>query len=129
MWAYAPWDNDAAADWYGDLMDRTNIRDAWLEGIDQDPDDAPDVVRAASALFVMLGRVYVWPIKTFDEDLEKTIAALSRVADCAEYKEVPELVGLIEQEIAELKSRRKPADDKRTQSTPPESRPWWKFWK
>lgn len=129
MWAYAPWDNDAAADWYGDLMDRTNLREAWLEGIDQDPDDAPDVVRAAGALFIMLGRVYVWPIKSFDEDLEKTIAALSRVADCPEYKEVPELIESIAQEIAELKTRRKPNGDKVTQSAPSESKPWWKFWK
>jgi hypothetical protein len=128
MWAYAPWDNDAAADWFGDLMDRTNIREAWLEGIEQDPDDAPDVVRAASALFVMLGRVYVWPIKTIDEDLEKTIAALSRVADCAEYKEVPELIESIAQEIEELKSRRKPSGDKNLPAQPKAS-PWWKFWK
>lgn len=129
MWAYAPWDNDGASDWYSDLMDQTNLRDAWLDGINHDPTDSPDIVRAASALFVMLGRVYVWPIKTFDEDLERTIAALSRVADCGEYVEAPELVELITQEIAELKSRRKPDIDTGTASTPPEPKPWWKFWK
>ncbi|HEY4696789.1 MAG TPA: hypothetical protein VIH29_02105 [Gallionella sp.] len=93
-------------------MDRTKLRDAWLDGIEEDPTESPGVVRAAGALFVMLGRVYIWPIKTFDEDLEKTIAALARVAESGEYQESPELVVLINQEIDELKSRRKPSDPK-----------------
>jgi hypothetical protein len=126
MWAYAPWDNDSAADWYGDLMDRTNLRDVWLEGISEDPEESPDVVRAAAALFLMLGRVYVWPIKAYDDDLEKTIASLTRVAACPEYKESPELVEVIEQELQELKSRRK--QDKAPTPDQPQQKPWWKFW-
>lgn len=107
MWAFAPWDNDDAADWFGDFMDKTRLRAAWLEGINSDVSESPGIVRAAAALFLMLGRVYVWPISTFDEDLEKTISALSAVAECDEYQELPELITLINEEIAELKSRRK----------------------
>lgn len=99
MWAYAPWDNDEAADWFGDLMDQTKIREAWLEGIRQDPIDSPGVVRAAGALFLMLGRVYIWPIQTFDEDLELAISSLSRVSECSDYKEAPELIELLRNEI------------------------------
>jgi len=127
MWAYAPWDNDGAADWYGDLMDRTKLRDAWLEGINQDPTESPDVVRAAACLFVMLGRVYVWPIKNYDDDLEKTIDALTRVSACDEYRELPELIALIGHELAELKSRRK-QDKSTTTGTQAQGKPWWKFW-
>ena len=127
MWAFAPWDNDEAADWYGDLMDRTKLRGAWLDGINREPTDSPGVVRAAGALFVMLGRVYIWPIKTFDEDLERTIAALSRVVESDEYQEAPELIALIDQEIEELKSRRKPSD-KTTSASQRDEKPWWKFW-
>ena len=126
MWAFAPWDNDEAADWYGDLMDRTKLREAWLEGINQDAVESPGVVRAAGALFVMLGRVYVWPIKSFDEDLETAIAALSRVAECDEYKDAPELIELIFIEMEELKSRRKP-DNPIDASPQPEKKPWWKL--
>ena len=61
MWALQPWDNDQAADWFGGFMDRTRLRDEWLKGIQADPVDEPDIVRAAAAVFVMLGRVYVWP--------------------------------------------------------------------
>jgi hypothetical protein len=128
MWALEPWDNDAAADWYGDLMDKTKLRDEWLKGINEDPAESPDIVRAAGALFVMLGRVYVWPIKSFDADLENAIAALSKVAACEEYQEVPELVALIQVEIDELKSRRSPKDSSTETPTLSNAKPWWKFW-
>jgi len=127
MWAFEPWDNDEAADWFGDFMDRTQLRKEWLKGINADPVESPGVVRAAAALFVMLGRVYVWPIMTIDQDLELTIASLSALVGAGEYSEPPELVAAIEQELAELKSRRKPSG---SPSAPPSesSKPWWKFW-
>ena len=127
MWAFEPWGNDEAADWFGDFMDSTQLRKEWLKGIKADPVESPGVVRAAAALFVMLGRVYVWPIKTFDEDLELTIASLAGLVEAGEYAEPPELVAAIEQEVAELKSRRKPSG---SPSAPPSesSKPWWKFW-
>ena len=128
MWAFEPWDNDSAADWYGDLMDSTNLRNAWLKGINEDPEDSPEIVRAAGALFVMLGRVYVWPISHFDADLERTISALSKVAQCNEFKETPELSELVTAEIAELMSRRKPSAPNADTSSEPSQRPWWKFW-
>ena len=107
MWAFAPWDNDEAADWYGDFMEETRFRNAWLKGIDADAEDSPDTVRAAAALFVTLGRVYIWPITTYEQDLERAIAALSKVASSNTYQQVPELRDMIAQEIAELKGRRK----------------------
>lgn len=126
MWAYAPWENDQAADWYGDLMDRTQIRKEWLKGIKADPVASPEVVRAAAALFIMLGRVYIWPIKTLDEDLELAIDSLSKVSATEEFAESPELVQAIEQEVAELKSRRKPTGATNAPAPGPD-KPWWKF--
>lgn len=127
MWALAPWDNDEAADWYDDFMGRTKLREAWLEGINEDPVESPGIVRAAGALFVMLGRVYIWPIKDFDEDLETAITALSQVTECDGYKETPELIALIKNEIEELKSRRKP-DSPTDVSPQSEKNPWRKLW-
>ena len=124
MWDFKPWDNDGAADWYGDLMDNTQVRKHWLEGINEDPSDDPDVVRAAAGLFVMLGRVYIWPIDHYDQDLELTIAQLKRVKENDEYKELPELIEIIDSELTELQSRVKGKQKK--DQTP--SKPWWKLW-
>jgi len=125
-WALAPWDNDIAADWYGSLMDRTKLRDVWLEGINENPEESPDIVRAAAALFVMLGRVYIWPIENYDDDLEMAIDALSQVQKCDNYSDTPEIIELITQELEELKSRRKP--NKPTTEIQPERKSWWRFW-
>lgn len=124
MWDYKPWDNDGAADWYGDLMDSTKLRDTWLQGIKEDPIDSPDIVRAAAGLFIMLGRVYIWPIDYYDSDLELTINQLEIVAENEEYKEIPELIEIISGELNELRSRLKNASPDSAQS----SKPWWKFW-
>ena len=128
MWAFAPWDNDEAADWYGDLMEETRLREVWLKGIGDDPKESPDIVRAAGALFVMLGRVYVWPIKDFDRDLEQTISALSEVAKCDDYQELPELQELIASEIAELKGRRKSEVEQANVPATLQKKPWWRLW-
>jgi len=127
MWALQPWDNDQAADWFGGFMDRTRLRDEWLKGIQADPVDEPDIVRAAAAVFVMLGRVYVWPIENFDQDLALTIARLEAVMATEDYAEVPELVAAVGQELAELKSRRKPSGSPGA-APPGPGKPWWKFW-
>ena len=124
MWDYKPWDNDGAADWYGDLMDSTKLRDTWLEGIKEDPIDSPDVVRAAAGLFIMLGRVYIWPIDNYDNDLELTISQLEKVAENEEYKEIPELIEIISGELTELKSRLKKGSPVKV----PSVKPWWKLW-
>jgi len=124
MWSTKPWDNDGAADWYGDLMDDTNLRKNWLAGINEDPLDQADVVRAAAGLFVMLGRVYIWPINNYDEDLDLTIKQLKRVAKYDEYQDVPELMEMIHGEIVELESRVK----KSTTKSPIPKKTWWKFW-
>jgi len=127
-WAFEPWDNDEAADWYGELMDRTRLREAWLEGIQADPGDAPATVRAAGALFLMLGRVYVWPIDHLDRDLETAIAALTGVAESGAFAEAPELGERLALEIEELKSRRRPDAAAPPASAASAARPWQRFW-
>lgn len=81
MWDIEPWDNDTAADWFGELFDKTTLRNAWLTGIQADPSYDPETVRAAAWLFTELGRVYVWPITQLDADLDRTIVALEHVLE------------------------------------------------
>lgn len=124
MWDFTPWDNDGAADWYADFMDVTNFREHWIKGINEDPVDNPDYVRAAASLFVMMGRVYIWPIDHFDSDLELTINQLKKVLECEEYAEVPELIEVIQSEVNELERRQGKLGDSSVSPT----KPWWKIW-
>ena len=128
MWAFEPWDNDQAADWYGTFMEETGLRNAWLKGINADPEESPETVRAAAALFVMLGRVYVWPIENYDQDLERAIAALSELLKSDDYRDVPELESAIHAELSELMARRKPGGSEPDGSAPPPAKPWWRLW-
>ncbi|WP_158881839.1 hypothetical protein [Rhodanobacter sp. L36] len=127
MWAFAPWDNDEAADWYGEFMEATHFHREWLKGMKADPAESAGTVRAAAAIFLMLGRVYVWPIDTFDQDLELAIRGLAAAANSPEYQESAELQAAIALELAELESRRKPAGNQIAKPSTPE-RSWWKFW-
>jgi hypothetical protein len=108
MWGNEPWSNDSAADWFGDVMEKTSLRDEWLIGITANPEEDFEAVRAAAWLFLQLGRVYVWPVEDLDEDLERAIGALNAVRRVEEVEEDDELVEAIAGEIRELESRRSP---------------------
>jgi hypothetical protein len=73
-WGNEPWDNDHAADWFGDLWDGTPIVDRVLEGLTS---GRGDEMVAALWLCTQLCRVYVWPI----DRLAETVAAAVAAAD------------------------------------------------
>jgi hypothetical protein len=128
-WNWMPWENDEAADRYGDLMDETGLRDKWLRAMNADMSDSFDTVRAATGLFIMLGRVFIWPIDNYDEDLELAISKSQQLLQTPEYQEAPELLAIIQGEVQELKSRRTPEQDEKPEpSVGIETKPWWKFW-
>jgi hypothetical protein len=55
-----------------ELMYITQFRNAWHAGVTAD--ESGEVRQAVARLYVQLGRVYVWPIATFDDDLALTRA-------------------------------------------------------
>ena len=121
-WASKPWDNDSAADWYGDLMDHCKVRDEWLKGINTNIEDEPETVRAAIGLFIFLGRVYIWPIKEYDKDLALAIDKCGELLKNEQLKESQEIIDSIKIELIELQSRIKES------KTVLPMRPWWKIW-
>ncbi len=127
MWDIQPWGNDGAADWYAEFMESTKLRSQWLTAMQPGADGDPDQVRAAIAIFIMLGRVYVWPTEHLDSDLELSLTECRKLLAVEEYTESEELLEQISLELAELESRRKPNASPSSDS-PKAKRPWWGFW-
>ena len=97
----------AAADWFGEFMDATKIRDQWLPTITLDDEDSFEEIRAAVWIFLQLGRVYVWPIDHLESDLELAINACDVILENEDLiDEAPELIDQVKAEKLELESRR-----------------------
>jgi hypothetical protein len=110
-WATAAWDNDGAADWFGDMFDATSLANYVRETLQRDVEEYDEEVRAAAYMVVALGRVYIWPIDDLDNDLALAIAKLEEIKALENYQEVPDFVKAIDEEIAVLKSRlKKPSE-------------------
>ena len=122
-WGYAPWDNDAAADWYGDLFDEIPLAARVEAALNAAPEEYADEIRAASALLIMLGRTYMWPIDDIDRHLELAIAQMEKVK--ATYDDEPEFASAVSQEIAILKSRQANSQDA---PAVPQPQSWGNFW-
>ena len=106
-WGPAAWDNDTAADWYGDLFDATALVRHVDDALARDPGVDPDVIRAAAHLLVQLGRVYIWPLRELDRQLPLAVRKLEVVKGLDIFREAPGFVASIDADIAVLKSRLK----------------------
>jgi hypothetical protein len=110
-WATAAWDNDGAADWFGDMFDATGLVEYVEETLQRNVQEYHEQVRAAAYMLVALGRVYVWPIDDLDNHLALAVAKLEEIKALEIYREVPKFEIAIDEEIAVLKSRlKKPAE-------------------
>jgi Domain of unknown function (DUF4259) len=75
-WGTEPWDNDGAADWFGDLWEGIPIAGRVLETLQA---GTSDEVVAAIWLCSELCRAYVWPIGQLKETLSAAVAAADRI--------------------------------------------------
>ena len=106
-WATAAWDNDGAADWFGDMFDATGLAKYVEETLERDVQEYHDEIRAAAYMVVALGRVYIWPINDLDDHLALAISKLEEIRALEIYQEAPDFMKAIDEEIAVLRSRLK----------------------
>lgn len=106
-WGTAAWENDAAADWFGDLFDATALAKYVEEMLEQDTAEYHEKIRAAAYLLVALGRVYVWPIEDLDNHLTLAVSKLEEIKALETITDAPEFVKAIDEEIGILRSRLK----------------------
>jgi hypothetical protein len=122
-WGFAPWDNDSAADWYGELFDRIPLAARVEEAFNADPELYAEEIRAASALLIMLGRTFIWPIDDLDRHLSLAILTMEKVQSM--YAHEPKLASAVAEEIALLKSR---LANNNTVAVVPQPTSWGNFW-
>lgn len=125
-WGKLPWDNDSAADWYGDLFEMTKLAEHVEDTLKLNVEDSYEEIRAAASVLLFLGRVYIWPVHDLDRHLALAADRLEEVSRVDVVAETPELVEEIHAEIQELRSRIKTPGASMPQ--PPAPKAWWKFW-
>jgi len=75
-WGKQPWENDTAADFFGELWGGTPIVDRVLRALQS---DEGETIFAALWLCSELCRTYVWPIDRLEETLTHAVAAADRL--------------------------------------------------
>jgi len=122
-WGKLPWDNDGAADWFGELFEKTKLAERVEDTLRLDV-DSHEEIRAAASVLLFLGRVYIWPVHDLHRHLTLAADRLEEVSRVDVIAESPELVEEIRAEIQEFRSRVKTPGT----SQPPLAKKWWQFW-
>jgi hypothetical protein len=105
-WGAAAWDNDGAADWYGDLFQVTKLAAQVEKTLKQkDVEEWHEEIRAAAYVLVALGRNYIWPVDVLDQHLRLAIQRLEEIKALEEFAGEGDFTAAIDEEIAVLRSR------------------------
>ena len=105
-WGTKPWDNDSAADWFGDMFDSTGLARLVEKTLNSDVEDAHEEIRAAAHVLAILCRTYVWPVNDIDRHLALGVAKLEEIKQSGIYEE-PEFVAALETDLAALRARQR----------------------
>jgi len=115
-WGVKPFENDAAADWFGDLWDEFPVPAKVEEALNLDLDDAHEEVRAAAHILVQLGETFIWPVDSIDRHCDLAVRRLTEIKAMEEY-EGEDFQSEIQKEIEILRARISP------KFTPPAAKP------
>lgn len=123
-WGTRPWDNDAAADWFGNMMNNTGLIEYVVNTLrqeidDDDPGFVADEIRAAASVVILLGHIYVWSVDDWKEHVK---LAISRLEEILAKEQGGGAKEQIQAEISALKSRLEENAHSR-----PERVKWWHF--
>ena len=110
-WGAAAWENDGAADWFGDTFDATGLAKRVEETLNGDPEDEYEEIRAAAHMLVALGQTFIWPVDDLDRHLALAIDKLEVVRKLEIYEDAPEITEAIGRDIEVLRSRLAPPPD------------------
>lgn len=107
-WDTAGWDNDGAADWFGEMFDDTGLAKHVEETLNLDAEDSHEEIRAAAYILVALGRSFIWPVEDIDRHLALAISKLQEIREMDILQDASGFVEAIDADIEVLKSRLEP---------------------
>lgn len=103
-WDINAWDNDSAADWFADLFEKTQLAHYVETSLLSDPEDEPEVIRAAAYILLKMGKVYIWPIDDLKRHLLLAIEKLELVQQFYADDGQEDFIEAIQQEIDGLRA-------------------------
>lgn len=107
-WGMAPWENDAADDWFADVMENSRLPSMVEAALVLDAEEHHEDVRAAAYVLCSLGRIFIWPVDKLDDHLKLAIEKLRQIAAMEIYAEAG-FGPVIQEEISLLEARLKKA--------------------
>jgi hypothetical protein len=103
-WGVKPFENDSAADWFGDLWEEFSVPAKVEETLKLDLDDAHEEIRAAAHILLQLGDTYIWPVDSIDPHCDLAARRLEEIKAMEEYSGA-EFQAELQKEIDTLRSR------------------------
>jgi hypothetical protein len=104
-WGIEPYENDCAADWFGEFFDKFNILPFIEETLKKKPEYYFEEIRVAAYIIIKLGHNYVWPVDDINRFTILAVERLEAIKKVDEILESREITDKINKEIAILKSR------------------------
>ncbi|MFZ6798440.1 DUF4259 domain-containing protein [Undibacterium sp. Di24W] len=101
-WGVKAWDNDGAADWFGDIFDETRLAERVEQTLMLDVEDHYEEIRAAAYLIRLLGRTYIWPVDDIDRHRALAADRLQAIVDAGIFED-DEFNDAIRSEITDLR--------------------------
>ena len=84
-WGVKPYEDDSAADWFGDLWDEFPVPAKIEETLNLDFEDSHEEIRAAAHILMQLGETYIWPVDSIDRHCDLAARRLEEIMAMEEY--------------------------------------------
>lgn len=99
-----PWDNDRAADWFGDLFQASKLEEIVTDTLSKKIStlEEAEVGRAAIFMFLTFGRISIWPVDDIDE---VNRMAIQRIKEILRLESNEPIEPLLRMELEQLEMR------------------------
>lgn len=103
-WGVKAYENDSAADWFGDLWDDCPVPARVEAALQLELEDCHEEIRAAAHILIQLGDTYIWPVALIDKHCDLAVRRLNEIKAMEDFA-ADDFQAQLQQEIDILRSR------------------------